>query len=164
MGELSNKQTAFNPMSNEQRRHIFYLFKQLGIGEEQRDEYIMEWTHGRAWRMSELQFIDAMNIIKYLKGLFATAQQRPASQKRPGAEAGLDTKRKGLLKAIFRWLELQGKKASMEYVIGIACRAGGVCRLNELSEKDLTRLYAEFCRKQKAQELINDESIQFSNN
>jgi hypothetical protein len=45
----------------------------------------------------------------------------------------------------------------MDYVKGTICKAGGVKNINELTEGDLTRLYAEFCRKQKAQEVINKE-------
>jgi hypothetical protein len=77
----------------------------------------------------------------------------------------MDRKRKGLIKAVFRWYDLQGKTVSMEYVIGTICKAGGVSRINDLTETDLQRLYAEFCRKQKAvQEMNMDLKTRFSNN
>ena len=60
----------------------------------------------------------------------------------------LDRKRKGVIRAIFRWLELRGVNASMEYVKAIACRAAKRDRFNDISLGELTRVYAEFCRKQ----------------
>ena len=36
----------------------------------------------------------------------------------------------------------------MEYVKAVACRAAGKDRFNDISLGELTRIYAEFCRKQ----------------
>jgi len=48
---------------------------------------------------------------------------------------------------------------------GTICKAGGVSNINDLTAKDLQRLYAEFCRKQKTQEIMNKEiEVTFSNN
>jgi hypothetical protein len=151
---------TFNPISAEQRKHLFWLFKQIGLDEETRNEMINEWTEGRASRMSELGFIDAMNIIRYIKSLSQTPQKRKTT-----ADPTLDKKRKGLIKAIFAYFENQGREVTMKYVIQTACRAGGVARLNDLTEADLQRLYAEFCRKQTAQITINkNNKYNFPNN
>jgi hypothetical protein len=53
----------------------------------------------------------------------------------------------------------------MKYVIGTICKAGNVANINDLTKTDLQRLYAEFCRKQKAAQEMNKElSVTFSNN
>ncbi len=157
---MKTKQRKSNPMTDAQRKHIFFLLKQLNMPKEVGDGMCPEWTSGRAAKISELQFIDAMEIIKYLKSLLAnprTPQGRDSDK--------MDKKRKGLIKAVFAWLQLQGKDPDLDYVLGVICKAGGVDYINDLTEVDLQRLYAEFCKKQKAQIEMNQEQIlTFSNN
>jgi len=160
MAQIKQNKPKFNPMTDAQRRSIFFLLRQLNLTKEVAEEMLPEWTSGRASHISETQFIDAMEIIKYLKSL----SQNPRGQ-RANDDAKMDRKRKGLIKAVFAWYDSQGKVVDMKYVIGTICRAGGVERINDLTEADLQRLYAEFCRKQKAQTVINQEQIiTFSNN
>jgi hypothetical protein len=160
MGAIRQNTAKVNPMTANQSRHIYFLLKRLNLTKEVGDEMCPEWTNGRAWKISELQFIDAMNVIKYLNGLL----QNPHNPKDRDT-ATMDRKRKGLIKAVFRWYELQGKVPSMEYVKGTICKAGSVESINDLTETDLQRLYAEFCRKQKAsQEMNNELEVTFSNN
>jgi len=147
-------------MTSQQSRHIYFLLNRLGLTKEVGDEMCPQWTNGRALKLSELQFIDAMGIIKYLNGLL----QNPRELKNRDTE-DMDKKRKGLIKAVFRWYELQGKIVDMKYVIGTICKAGNVASINDLTKIDLQRLYAEFCRKQKAaQEMNKESSVTFSNN
>jgi len=157
------RQTAhkpINPMTEQQRRHIYFLLNRLGLTKEVGDTMCPHWTDGRAWKISELQFIDALHIVKYLKGLLTN----PREPKGRDMEL-MDKKRKGLIKAVFRWYELQGKIPTMKYVLGTICKAGGVDSINDLTETDLHRLYAEFCRKQKAQEAMSkDLKIRYSMN
>jgi hypothetical protein len=160
MGQTLIKETALNPMTDKQRRRIYFLLSRLNMNKEVGDEMCFEWTEGRALKISELQFIDAMNIIKYLEGLFV----KPRELKNRETDT-MDRKRKGLIKAVFTWYDLQGKTVSMEYVIGTICKAGGVRPINDLTETDLQRLYAEFCRKQKVQiEMNKDLKTRFSVN
>lgn len=160
MSHINERKVSFNPMTDKQRRHIYFLLSRLDLTKDFGDEMCPQWTDGRAWKISELQFIDALNIIKYLNGLLQT----PRGQ-RPNDFEMMDKKRKGLIKAVFRWYELQGKAPSMDYVLGTICKAGNVNYINELTETDLHRLYAEFCRKQTALQTMNKESrLVFSNN
>ena len=160
MGQTILKDTALNPATSNQRRHIYFLLNRLGMNKEVGDEMCPAWTNGRASKLSELQFIDAMHIIRYLNGLL----QNPSELKNRDTDA-MDRKRKGLINAVFSWYELQGKTVKMDYVIGTICKAGGVSNINDLTESDLCRLYAEFCRKQKAQiEMNKDLTTRFSNN
>jgi hypothetical protein len=162
-GIIIERKIKPNPMTNEQRKHIYFLLNRLNLTKEVGDEMCPEWTSGRASRISELGFIDAQQIIKYLKGLMQT----PRSSSPPSGEleGALDRKRKGVIKACFRWYELQGKVVKMDYVLGTICKAGGVRCINDLTETDLQRLYAEFCRKQKVLQELNGESkYVFSNN
>ena len=63
----------------------------------------------------------------------------------------LDRQRKGVIRAIYRWLELRGvTNASMDYVKAIACRAAKADSFNRISPDALTRVYAEFCHKQES--------------
>ena len=163
MGNIKQKTVTINPMTAQERRHIYFLLSRLNLTKEVGDELCPEWTNGRASKISELQFIDAQNIIRYLNGLMQNPRNSPPVGELEGA--ALDKKRKGLIKAVFRWYELQGKKVTMDYVKATICRAGGVSSINDLTIKDLTRLYAEFCRKQKAATEINEiAKVTFSNN
>jgi hypothetical protein len=147
-------------MTNEQRKHIYFLLNRLNLTKDVADEMCPQWTNGRASRISELQFIDAKGIIKFLNGL----RQKPRELKNRDTDK-MDKKRKGLIKAVFRWYDLQGKVVKMNYAIGTICKADGVSYINDLTETDLHRLYAEFCRKQKAMQELNGESrFIFSNN
>jgi hypothetical protein len=160
MAAIKTKTATLNPMTGEQRRYIYFLLNRLNLTKEVGDEMCFEWTEGRALKISDLQFIDAMHIIKYLNGLMQNARTPDGRD-----SAKMDKKRKGLIKAVFRWYELQGKAPSMDYVKGTICKAGGVSNINDLTYVDLQRLYAEFCRKQKAMQTINKESeVTFSNN
>lgn len=150
MVQTANK--TVNPLTDQQRRHIYFLMSRLNMTKEVGDSMCPEWTDGRSYKISELQFIDALNIIKYLNGLLKNPRE---PKNRDTAE--MDRKRKGLIKAVFAWFERQGKVVTMEYVLGTICRAGGVRYINDLTMADLQRLYAEFCRKQTAQVGMNEE-------
>lgn len=142
----------------QQNRKLYWLFNRLNLNEDTIDDIVMEVTRGRSSSTRDLEFIEAMDLIKYLEGML-----RVGEQKQP-ASLSLDKKRKGLIKAIFRWYELQGKEVDMEYVKATACRAAGVKFFNSISEGSLTRLYSEFCRKQVAQKEIGRQQHQFFNN
>lgn len=142
----------------QQNRKLYWLFNRLKLNEDVIASLILEFTYRRTTHTSELSFLEAMDLIKYLEGML-----RVGEQKQP-ASLSLDKKRKGLIKAIFRWYELQGKEVDMEYVKATACRAAGVKFFNSISEGSLTRLYSEFCRKQLAQKEIGREYHQFFNN
>ena len=75
MGQIKHKTVSINPMTGEQRRHIYFLLNHLNLTKEVGDEMCFEWTEGRAMKISELQFIDALSIIKYLKGLTQNARE-----------------------------------------------------------------------------------------
>jgi hypothetical protein len=98
--------------------------------------------------------MEAMELIKYLRGINVAHRQTVSERidtmvNDAPDRAELDRKRKGVLRAIFRWGELQGLQYTMDYVKGIACRAAGVNIFNEISPAALTRIYHEFCKKQK---------------
>ena len=76
----------------------------------------------------------------------------------------LDRKRKGVIKAIFRWFELRGQQPTMEYVKGVACRAAGKTSFNEISPAELSRIYAEFCKKQRTVGAMVQEDFSVSLN
>jgi len=184
-----------NPRTVQQNRHIYWLFGQLGISKDAIAEIVWDHTNHRTHHTSELQFMEAMSLIKSLESLRKkprkTVAERiedlPPTPSKGGGDVAhpegwgdvahpegvgdeyvpspewveLDRKRKGLIKAIYSWFELQGKVPTMNYVKGVACRAAGVNSFNNISPSALTRLYAEFCRKQKAVEAmkVDDFSV-----
>lgn len=143
--------TTINPKTPQQVRHLFALFRQLGIDTENRGDIVFSFTDGRTSSVADLEFIEAQTLIRKL-----TELTRKGFQKRHDTD-DLDRKRKGVIKAIFRYLELKGTPANIDYVKAIACRAADRKFFNELSMADLTRVYNEFCRKQHAINVINNE-------
>jgi len=142
----------------QQNKKMYWLFNRLKLNEDVITALILEFTHGRTIHTSELSFLEAMELIKYLEDL------NRSGGKKQSELPTIDKKRKGLIKAIFSWYEKQGKVVDMNYVKATACRAAGVKTFNSISEVSLTRLYAEFCRKQVAQKEIGREYHQFFNN
>jgi hypothetical protein len=157
------KQTD-NLRTTKQNRHIHWLFGQLGINENAKVEMVWEHTNHRTQHTGEMNFIEAMDLINSLEKMRKkeqlTTSERTQNYGNDEALTRLDRKRKGVIKAIFRWYELQGKRPTMEYVKGTACQGAGVkdsninVAFNKISEKTLTRLYAEFCKKQKIAEAM----------
>ena len=149
-------QTTTNPRTAQQSRHLYWLFDKLGVtSPDAIAEIVWEHTNHRTHHTSELEFIECMELIRSLESLRKTPRQTQAERidNKPEDDPErkrLDRLRKGLIKSIFRWYELQGYNITMSYVIGTACRAASVNSFNDISEAALTRLYAEFCRKQKA--------------
>lgn len=142
-------QTIVNLRSKEQNRKLWWLAGQLGLNKEAMANMISDLTMGRTYHSSELSYIEARNLITFL----SKTLNPPNSVS--SAKTDLDRKRKGVIKAIFRWLELRGiSNVSVEYVKGIACRAAGRMQFNTITAGELTRIYAEFCRKQEAQSVI----------
>ena len=144
-----------NLRTAEQNRKLWWLAGQLGIDRDTMDEIVISHTNGRTSHSSELSFLEARELIDFLhRTLFPRGSRESSSAKTDKLMpqnpkwVRLDRKRKGVIKAIFRWLELLGQHPTMEYVKAVACRAAGKDRFNDISLGELTRIYAEFCRKQ----------------
>ena len=128
-----------------QNRKLYWLLNELGLKDSVAD-LVSDETNGRTTHTSELSFIECMNLIRRLEQYTRTPQEHPASQK----TNTLDRRRKGVMKAIFAYGELNGLKYSSAYVKKVACRAAGRDNFNEITSGELTRIYNEFCRKQTA--------------
>lgn len=131
-------------LTAKQNRHLWWLLGELDLKDCVAD-LVMEETGGRTAKVSELEFIECMNLINRLEQYTRKPQENRSQE---GAKE-LDRKRKGVIKAICAYGELTGRHWDADYAKGIATRAAGRDRFNELTEADLTRVYAEFCRKQK---------------
>jgi len=164
------KAATHNPRTVQQNRHLYWLFGQLGIKDKDAiAEIVWEHTNHRTHHTGELQFIEAMELIRSLESLCKKPRQTTSERidrmpEDTPERAELDRKRKGLIKAIFRWFELRGVNTTMQYVKAVACRAAGVDNFNDISSAALTRLYAEFCRKQKAVEAMQPNDFEFCMN
>lgn len=161
-----------NLRTTEQNRRLWWLAGQLGLDKEAMADVVLEFTEGRTCHTSELTFLECRELTEFLQGTLIGHDRRDSraertDQKRDGDpdRVKLDRQRKGVIRAIYRWLELRGvTNASMDYVKAIACRAAKADSFNRISPDALTRVYAEFCRKQEAveakAEVLNEMAIQ----
>ena len=145
-----------NPRTSGQNRMLGWLADQLGIDKETMEEIVWDFTEGRTIHTSELTFLECRDLTDFLQGTLIQRNRRTGEAERIDQlmpeqmeRVKLDRKRKGVIKAIFRWFELRGQQPTMEYVKGVACRAAGKTRFNEISPAELSRIYAEFCNKQR---------------
>ena len=143
-------------ISEGQRRSLFYIFKNMKFDEDMRHDFISDYTDGRTDSLKELGYIEAQDMIRYLKELNSMPQTRKYKSE-------LDRYRKGVIKAISRYFESRGKTdVSMDYIKSTAVRAAGIVPtgmvshdFNRIPEATLTRIYNEFCRKQSVAKVKN---------
>jgi hypothetical protein len=153
-----------------QNKRLHALFTKLKITDKlQISELVYDASNKRTIHTSELTFIECRDLINSLEDLFKKKRESQSAKidtMRPEApeKLSLDQKRKGLIKAIFRWFDLQGKIVTMNYVKAVACRAAMVANFNDISSAQLSTLYAEFCRKQRAREVMRPEDYDLSLN
>lgn len=166
-----NQTVTPNPRTKEQNRRLWWIAGQLGISREAMADIVLEFTNGRTCHTSELSFLECMELTKFLQGTLNQRNPRNGESdnidKKPENDPDrvkLDRKRKGVIRAIFRWFELRGQQPTMEYVKGVACRAAGKTSFNEISPAELSRIYAEFCKKQKTVEAMMPDDYNFSVN
>lgn len=153
-----------------QNRKLYWLFGQLNIRDaEMISGIVYNATNGRTTHTSELRFLEAKELIENLsrpnKANKESKSERIERSTNEALKNELDLKRKGVIRAIFRWFDLQGRQVTIDYLKAVACRAAGADTFNSISNEALQRIYHEFCRKQKAQEtMICEKSIaQMSN-
>lgn len=158
-GGIIMETVAKSTITPTQNRRLHHLLHRMGFMEEKSD-LVIEATHGRTYHSSEMTFLEALDLINQLEDLC----KRGVRLYRKGGREALDKKRKGLIRAVFEWYKRQNKEVSMEYVLATICRAGKVSHINELTAAQLTRLYAEFIRKQQVQEVSRKEYFEVSNN
>lgn len=140
-----------------QNRRMYFLFNHLGIKDDIKQDLALEYSNNRTDKTSELYYIEAQELINSLEKLLRKERKQQFGN-------NMDKKRKGVIKAIFAWYEAQGRKVSMEYVKATACRAANEEHFNKISGAALTRIYAEFCRKQSAQKTVKELCIDVSKN
>lgn len=166
-----NQTVTPNPRTKEQNRRLWWIAGQLGISREAMADIVLEFTNGRTSHTSELSFLECMELTKFLQGTLNRRNPRNGESVRTDGKpendpdrVKLDRKRKGVIKAIFRWFELRGQQPTMEYVKGVACRAAGKTSFNEISPAELSRIYAEFCKKQRTVAAMMPEDFTISMN
>lgn len=159
---MKDNQETTNPRTAAQNRQLYWLLGRLNIHDaDVIAEMVWEATNHRTFHTSEMSYIECMLLINRLTTELRGAKRLTRSEQieRSTNEAlrnELDRKRKGVIRAIFRWGELQGLEYTMEYVKAIACRAAGAESFNKISPEALTRLYHEFCRKQQVVQAKTD--------
>lgn len=141
-------------ISDAQRRSLFLNFKALGLDDDGRHYFISDFTRGRTSSLKDLGYIEAQDLLRYLGELRRNPQERKRRD-------DLDTKRKGVMKAIGRYLELCGQHPTTAYIKAVAVRAAGLVEtetnhdFNRIPGSTLTRIYNEFCRKQSVLKIKN---------
>ena len=132
----------------EQNRKLHYLCSRLGIDKETLQTMVWNYTAQRTTRSKEMYKHECQSLIDFLSETANPNRERRTAAGRADVMT-IDRKRKGVIKAIFAHLEQQGMQPTMEYVKAIACRAAGKDDFNKLSPAELSRIYAEFCKKQR---------------
>lgn len=155
MRNTPTKRQADDKRTLNQNRRLYWLLNELGLKDSVAD-LVSDETNGRTTHTSELTFIECMNLIRRLEQYTRKAQEKPASR---STAARMDKKRKGVIKAICAYGELNGVKYTVDYAKSIAKRAAGRDSFNEITEGELTRIYNEFCRKQTAARARTDLPI-----
>lgn len=139
-----------NVITEKQRRSLFLNFKALGLDDDGRHCFVSDFTDGRTDSLKDLGYIEAQDMLRYLQELRRNPQERKRRD-------DLDRKRKGVMRAIGRYLELCGIQHTADYIKGVAVRAAGLVPtevnhdFNRIDGATLTRIYNEFCRKQSVQ-------------
>lgn len=147
-------------ISDAQRRSLFLNFKALGLDDDGRHYFISDFTRGRTSSLKDLGYIEAQDLLRYLGELRRNPQERKRHDE-------LDTKRKGVMKAIGRYLELCGQHPTSAYIKAVAVRAAGLAEsetnhdFNRIPGATLTRIYNEFCRKQSVLKIKNATAMDF---
>ncbi|MBO4574825.1 MAG: hypothetical protein J5708_05835 [Bacteroidales bacterium] len=141
-------------ISDAQRRSLFLNFKALGLDDDGRHYFISDFTNGRTASLTNLGYIEAQDMIRQLQEM----RRDPQTRKRHDE---LNTKRKGVMKAIGRYLEMCGQHPTTAYIKAVAVRAAGLVEtetnhdFNRIPGATLTRIYNEFCRKQSVLKIKN---------
>ena len=146
---------TIDKISDMQRKSLFFNFKELGMSDNGRHNFISEFTNGRTDSLTDLGYIEAQDMIRQLQEM----RRDPQTRKRHDE---LDTKRKGVMKAIGRYLEMCGQHPTTAYIKAVAVRAAGLVEtetnhdFNRIPGATLTRIYNEFCRKQSVVKVKDD--------
>lgn len=133
----------------EQNRKLHFLCSRLGIDREMLQTMVWNYTSQRTTHSKEMYKHECQALINFLDDTLKPKTERKTAAGRADVMT-IDRKRKGVIKAIYAYLESTGMQPSMEYVKAIACRAAGKDDFNKLSPAELGRIYAEFCKKEKA--------------
>lgn len=149
-------------ISDAQRRSLFLNFKALGLDDDGRHYFISDFTRGRTSSLKDLGYIEAQDLLRYLQELRRNPQERKRRD-------DLDHKRKGVMRAIGRYLELCGQHPTSAYIKAVAVRAAGLAEsetnhdFNRIPGATLTRIYNEFCRKQSVLKIKNATAMDYKN-
>lgn len=151
---------TIDKISDVQRKSLFFNFKELGMSDNGRHNFISEFTNGRTDSLTDLGYIEAQDMIRQLQEM----RRDPQTRKRHDE---LDTKRKGVMKAIGMYLEMCGQHPTTAYIKAVAVRAAGLVEtetnhdFNRIPSCALTRIYNEFCRKQSVLKIKNAVVMDF---
>ncbi|MDR2009229.1 MAG: hypothetical protein LBQ22_01955 [Bacteroidales bacterium] len=143
--------------SASQNKHLYWLFSKLNIKNDTKADLAWHYSRNRSEHTSDLSYIECQQLINDLEKLLCKQEKNKIKNINSEDIEKLDKYRKGLIKAIFSWYDLQNKKVDLKYVKATACRAAGVEKFNDITILSLTRLYGEFCRKQTALDEINSK-------
>ena len=138
-----------------QNRKLHYMCKIMRIDKELLATMVWNYTNGRTEHSSEMYYSECQELINFLDSTFKPKTERKTAAGRADVMT-IDRKRKGVIKAIYAYLEQQGMQPTMDYVKAIACRAAGKDDFNKLSPAELSRIYAEFCKKEKVAQVKNN--------
>lgn len=134
--------TAVNKETLKRRYHT--IATRIGMSDEERKAFLS------AWNVTSSSDLDEHQLSEVCRALADFSFDQSA-----------DKWRKRVIASVFNWFTLVSKKVDMDYVKGVACRASGYKRFNDIPVDKLRSLYHTFTHKSKlfrdTGEILNDE-------
>ncbi len=112
------------------------LAGQLGMTSKDKRSLLSVYDVESSRDLSQHQLIDVIATLSRM------------IEKKHGKES-MDTLRKRVIRSIFAYYEVIGKKVTMEYVIGTACRSAKIENFNKIPREKLRSLYGAYLNQRK---------------
>lgn len=127
-------------MKTKNHTHFFALLKLMGISNDDRRDFILDYSDGLTGSLSELAESYPGMYKKMITDMRYMVRQIQSN--------GDDKLRKRVIAAIGGYLQLTGQDADIRYIKAIACRATGYESFNAIPTERLRNVYNAFVKQQ----------------
>ena len=133
--------TMIDKETNRLIKKLHTLYGRLGMTDDRRQAFLSAWGVEHTNELTAAQMLEAIGKLDALLN--------PAS-------AEMDKWRKRVMASIGGWMRVCGITHDAKYIRGIAERAAGMERFNEIPVAELRRVYYEFKRKQQTRKRVDE--------
>lgn len=127
-------------MKTKNHTHFFALLKLMGLRNDDRRDFILDYSDGLTGSLSELAESYPGMYKKMITDMRYMVRQIQSN--------GDDKLRKRVIAAIGGYLQLTGQDADIRYIKAIACRATGYENFNAIPTERLRNVYNAFVKQQ----------------